>query len=248
MKQENKDELNKKQEKIDSNKNKCVYHKYLWYLGIFSLIGLVIEIIVCFIRKQIYGNEFGLILGPLCIIYGIGAITTIICLEKFKGHRIKLFILGAILGTLIEYVVSFMLEAIFGIKLWNCASTRFTTNGRICLIYALIWGVATLILINGIKKYIDILINKIQGKTRIIVDIILTIIIAIIVMLTVWGIITYTTRARETLNGRNYTSNNNAIEKFQNTVFSNEIMRKMFMNLEIIDNEGNIVLIKNING
>ena len=36
--------------------------------------------------------------------------------------------------------------------------------------------------------------------------------------------------------------------KFQNTAFSNEIMEKIFSEMEIINNEGNWILIKNING
>lgn len=251
-KRENKKEIvqksSKKEKKINTDNKESIYHKYLWYLIIFSVIGLLIETIVCFTEKQISNSVFGLVLGPLCIVYGIGAIITIICLERFKGHKIKLFILGAILGILIEYVLSFILEAIFGARLWSYTCTKVNANGRICLGSAPLWGILTVILINVIKKYIDKLINKIQGKTRIIVDIILTITLTITIMLTIWGLMTYTIRARETLNGKNYTSNNNAIERFQNTVFSNELMEKIFKNLEITNNEGNWVLVKNING
>ena len=98
------------------------------------------------------------------------------------------------------------------------------------------------------KKYIDLLINKIKGKSRIAIDIILTVLILITIILAVWGAGTYSVRAKEVLNGKNYISNNNIIEKFQNTVFSNKIMEKIFSNMQIIDNEGNWILIKNING
>lgn len=243
----------KEKEKIEldekSNKNKeNIYHKYLCYLIIFSIIGLFLETIFCLVAEKLFNREAGLILGPLCIVYGIGTIITIICLNRFKGHKIKLFILGAVLGVTVEYVMGFILESTFGARLWNCSWSKFNVNERICLEHAVLWGILTVIVIELIKKYIDMLINKIKGKTRIIVDIISTAIIVLLLMLTIWGVITYTTRAREILNGKNYTSNNNIIEKFQNTVFSNEIMEKIFSKIEIIDNEGNTVLIKNING
>ena len=44
--------------------------------------------------------------------------------------------------------------------------------------------------------------------------------ILVIIILTIWGAITYSVRAKEILNGKNYTSNNNIIEKFQNTALS----------------------------
>lgn len=224
------------------------FHTYLWYFIIFSLIGLLIEFIVCLLIKNISKSEFGLILGPLCFIYGIGAALTIICLQKFKGQKVKLFFLGIILGGVIQYVMSFILEAVSGAQIWNCTWSKFNINGRVCIEYALMWGFATIIIINVMKNGIDKIINKIYGKKRTVVDIILIIIIACAIMLTIWGVITYGVRAREILNGKNYISNNNIIEKFQNTVFSNEIMEKIFPKMKIFDNEGNWVLIKNING
>lgn len=238
----------KKKEKENNTAKPSKFHTYLWYFIIFSLIGLLIEFIVCLLIKNISKSEFGLILGPLCFVYGIGAILTIICLQKFKGQKVKLFFLGIILGGVIQYVMSFILEAVSGAQIWNCAWSKFNINGRVCIEYALIWGFAAILIVNVMKKGIDKIINKIYGKTRTVVDIILTIIIACTIMLTIWGVITYGVRARETLNGKNYISNNNIIEKFQNTVFSNEIMEKIFPKMKIFDNEGNWVLIKNING
>ena len=45
-------------------------------------------------------------------------------------------------------------------------------------------------------------------------------------MFTIWSAKTYATRAKETLAGQNYISNNTNIEIFQNTVFTNERMEK----------------------
>ena len=56
----------------------------------------------------------------------------------------------------------------------------------------------------------------------------------------------YRTRAKETLNGKNYITNNTAIQRFENTVFSNEIMSSIFPNLQILDNEGNLIYITSI--
>ena len=242
---------NKRSKENKENKTHSViwtkYHQYLWYFLIFSLIGLALEAISAFVETKIFNKEMELILGPLCFIYGLGAIITIICLQSFKGKKFKLFILGTILGATIQYAMSFILEAIFGAKLWDCGWSKFSINGRTCIELALVFGIITVILINIVQKYIDKLINKVNGKTRIIVDIIVSTIITFTLMLTIWGVITYTIRAKEVMNGKNYTSNNNIIEKFQNTVFANEIMEKILPRIKIVDNAGNLVLIKNIN-
>lgn len=242
----NKEKIEKSKASIENKESK--YHKYLWYLIIFSILGLLLETIFCLLGEKIFGTGAGLVLGPLCIIYGIGAIITIICLKRFQGHKIKLFISGAILGTAIEYMMGFIIEAIFGARLWNCSWAKFNVNGRVCLEHSILWGIMAVILINLLIKHIEKIIGKIQGKVRIVVDIIVTIAIVFFIMFTSWGIITYTVRARETLEGKNYISNNNAIEKFQNTVFSNDVMEKIFPRMEIIDNAGNTILVKNIDG
>lgn len=241
----------KSNKKIDDSYNKNhgnKYHKYLWYLIIFSIIGLFLEVIACLIMEKVFNKVPGLILGPLCIIYGLGAIIVIICLDRFKEHKIKLFILGSILCAMIEYAMSFILEATLGARLWDCSWAKFNINGRVCLEHAILCGVLVVLTVGVIRKYIDLLVEKIQGKKRIVVDIIVTILLLTIIMLTIWGTITYSVRAREVMNGKNYTSNNNIIEKFQNTAFSNEIMEKIFSEMKIINNEGNWILIKNING
>ena len=248
-----KKEEKKSVKKINKTENKSIekenkYHKFLWYTIIFSLIGLLIEVIVCFIQKIVLKEEFGLILGSLNIIYGIIVSIIIALLDKFKDKKIRLFILGSLLGCAIEYIISFILEATLGIKLWNTMWTKYKVNARTCLEHAIAWGTITIITILLLKKIVDKLINKIKGKTRKIVDITFTIIILIQIIFAIWGLVTYKNRSKDTLNGINYTSNNNIIEKFQNRVFSNEIMERMFKNLEINDNEGNKILVKKING
>lgn len=54
------------------------------------------------------------------------------------------------------------------------------------------------------------------------------------------------TRAKETLAGQNYISNNTNIEIFQNTVFTNERMEKIFPKLRVNDEYGNTIMIKDI--
>lgn len=215
----------------DDKSNKSIFHNYLWYIIIFSLIGLIIEAIFGLIIAEKIGYKKGLILGPLCPIYGFGVAIIIAFLNKYKGHKIKLFLYGAILGATIEYIINFILEAIFGASFWNYSWAKLNLNSRICLQSFIIGGILAVLIINFALKYIDKLVNKIQGKPRKIVDTIITILLIIDIIITIWAIAVYTIRAKDTLNGKNYISNNNIIEKFQNTAFSNNTMSKIFPSL-----------------
>jgi len=54
------------------------------------------------------------------------------------------------------------------------------------------------------------------------------------------------TETKETLNGRNYISNNNIVEKFENNVFTNERMGKIFPNMRITTEDGILVYVTSI--
>lgn len=221
----NKKENKPKKEEIKENNN---FHKYLWYVITFSLLGLIAEVLYGFVI-----TKKGFILGPLCILYGIIATTNILILNRYKGHKIKLFILGAIIVTGMQYAMSFLFECILGATFWNCSEIKFNINGRVSVLTSIIWGVLTVISIEFIQKWIDKIANKKSNKITKISDVIITVIISLVILLTFWGIITYKTRIKETMEGKNYISNNNIIEIFQNKVFSNENIEKIFPNLKI---------------
>ena len=64
-----------------------------------------------------------------CMVNGI----YLSCLQQYKGKKIKLFIIGCILMSAIQYALSFILETIVGARLWNYTWSKFNINGRVCL-------------------------------------------------------------------------------------------------------------------
>lgn len=228
------------------NENKSSkFHINLWYFIIFSLLGLITENIVYVIMSKTIGAR-GLYLGPLCFIYGISSVILINALEKLKNKKIKLFIISIILVSLMQYAISFILEGVNGSIFWNYSKKYCNLNGRICLAYSLVFTVIVVVFMLFIKKYFDKLINKMNGKRSKIVDIILTVIITLYILSTVWGFVVYSRNAKEVLNGRNYISNNNIIEKIENIVFTNERMNKIFPNLRIMNDEGTLIYASSI--
>ena len=59
------------------------------------------------------------IIGPFCSIYGLGAVIMILALQKFKKNNYTLFFGGFLVGSIIEYVVSLIGEAIFHVVWWD---------------------------------------------------------------------------------------------------------------------------------
>ena len=68
-------------------KYKLTIHQIIWYFIIFSVLGLVIETSYCFVTTGVLESRKGLLYGPFCPIYGVGATVLIILLYKIKSNK-----------------------------------------------------------------------------------------------------------------------------------------------------------------
>lgn len=129
--------------------NLMVVYLYFW---IISIIGWFMEIFVCSISERKIVNR-GFLLGPYCPIYGFGALIMLL-LDYFKGNVISVFVLAMILCSLLEYLVSYLMELIFKVRFWDYSEDIFNLNGRICLRNALAFGLLGTILVLFLKPFI----------------------------------------------------------------------------------------------
>ena len=210
--------------------------------------GLIVETIFCYATMGIFESRKGLIWGPFCPVYGVGACIFIIILNKYKDKPLYLFIIGCVLGNVTEYILSFILEAIYGMRFWDYSYLSFNLNGRICFRYSLFWGILALLLIKGIKKPIDKLINYIPDN-KIFNSIVFTFLV-IDAFVTVWAVSAYQERARFEYEKISTKNEQNIIQTLKNNIenkfFSNEIMLKTFPNLRYTDYNGEQHYIRDI--
>lgn len=247
---------------MESKNIKSKLHYLLWYFIIFSVIGLIIETTYGFATMGIIESRKGLYLGPFCPIYGVGGAILIFTLDKFRSNKIKLALYGGILGSVIEYVLSFMLEAIYGARFWDYGYVKYNLNGRICIIYSIFWAILSVVLIGLIKPKIDRLIDKIGrdevpaeeikknkfkiAKKKSFIDIGVFSFLLIDALITVWAINTYQNRVINEYYGIEETNRNSIIKNIEDFCFSNEKMLFTFPNLRVRDNDGNEVFVKNM--
>ena len=182
MKKEITNEQNNVVTEVDNiNFKKKISKKYLYFLYfiIFSVIGWLLE--TCFSFYSLgYFTKRGFLYGPLCPIYGWGAIILILFFRTYKKHNLKLFIYAAIIFSIFEYFVSFAMEAMFSLKWWDYSNEFMNLNGRIGIFYSFAWGVIAILFINLIypffKKKINIFLSKIPYKVQLIIIYILGIV------------------------------------------------------------------------
>ncbi|MBR3002250.1 MAG: putative ABC transporter permease [Clostridia bacterium] len=134
------------------------------YFLIYGFIGFIIETIFGAITKGVVESRTSFINAPICGIYGIGATIMIVSLQKVKTNNTKIFFVSFIVGTIVEYITSFLAEAILHVKWWDYSENLLNINGRVCLYYSIFWGLLGLILIKVINPGIDKFLNHIKQK------------------------------------------------------------------------------------
>lgn len=252
-------ERNKKDKKkwiIEEPEVKITFKRILAYFIIYSFLGFIVETIYGMLTKGVIESRQSCLYGPFCCIYGLGAAIMIPGLQKFKKSNWALFIAGAIEGSVIEYVISLVGEMIFHIKWWDYSNLPFDINGRICLIFAVFWGLLALGLMRIINPYIEKGIDKLSKKAFNIITIAGTIFLLFDLIITAFGLKVFYTRfvKEHDLNLKNENAiivneqilDNEFIQYLSNNVFTDEKMLKTFPNIKFEDSNGRIIWIKDL--
>ena len=150
-------------------KEKNITFHNIFYLFLFGCIfGWIVEGIWTLLKKGILINHSALIIGPFNIVYGVGAIILTLFLYKLKDKgNIVIFGMSFTIGTLLEYIMSFLMEKLVGFVAWNYSKKPFNINGRVCLMYSVFWGILGIIWIKIIYPIMEKIINSfniIEGK------------------------------------------------------------------------------------
>lgn len=98
----------------------------------YSFLGWCLEVICKLVDKGKFINR-GFLIGPICPVYGFGALIMQIFLVKYLNDPITLFIMIILSCSILEYITSFALEKMFATRWWDYSNYKFNINGRICL-------------------------------------------------------------------------------------------------------------------
>lgn len=140
-------------------------YKLLLICFIGSFVGVLIELLWCLVTNGYLESRSGLVYGPFNLLYGIGAVALTICLYKFRNHSGWLSFLGGMLvGSVVEYVCSWVQQTAFGSRSWDYSEMPFNINGRICLLYSVFWGLLGVLWIKDIYPRMAKLILKIPNR------------------------------------------------------------------------------------
>ncbi len=138
----------------------------LFYIFLMSCVfGWLVEGIWTLLKKGVLINHTALVIGPFNIVYGIGGVVLSLVLYRMKNTKtFHLFTASFFTGTILEYILSYLMEVAFGFVAWNYKSKPFNINGRVCLPYSLFWGFLGIFWIKFFYPKMREIIDKISSR------------------------------------------------------------------------------------
>ncbi len=127
----------------------------LWFLYfiIYSIFGWILETIYCSVQERRF-VERGFLRGPLCPIYGTGALILLVVLKPFENWAL-IFLISFFLTSILEYITSYAMEKIFKMRWWDYSGYFLNLNGRVCLLNSTLFGLLALILTEILHPFVE---------------------------------------------------------------------------------------------
>lgn len=146
------------------------FKKLFFIFLIGSVIGTIYEDILTYFLfyaatgEGVWMLHRGVIWGPFNVIYGFGAAVMCWILLRKKYNNWQIAGLAALLGGVVEYVLSFLQETFTGTTSWDYSELWLNINGRTTIPIMLVWGAMGLVLVKVIYPFVSNLIEKIPPR------------------------------------------------------------------------------------
>ena len=130
----------------------------------YSFFGWVMECIVIRREQGIWENR-GFVHLPFCIIYGFGAMLGFVVLRPLSHSYPLLFLVGAVLATVLEYITGRLMLHLFGRLWWDYSAKPFNYQGIVCLESTIGWGIISVLLFALLHRMIFFLVTSLSQRS-----------------------------------------------------------------------------------
>jgi uncharacterized membrane protein len=129
------------------------------YWVVYSSIGWVVETIYC---SMLAGRlvERGFLNGPMCPMYGFGALIAVYLLGPFSQNMFEVFILSATGASILEYSTSVVMEKMFNMRWWDYSDLHFNIEGRIALTNSIYSGIMGILIILYLHPFLSSILTS----------------------------------------------------------------------------------------
>ncbi len=115
--------------------------RWFWMFAFYSFCGYLLEKAFAYATHAPQQVRKCFLLWPLCPVYGLGMCAVLLLPESVKANGLWLILCGGVTATAAEYLTHWFYDKAAGVFFWDYSRTPLQIKGRVCLPFALIWGV-----------------------------------------------------------------------------------------------------------
>lgn len=155
-----------------------------WYFLLYAFLGWCMEVVFCSINTGKFVNR-GFLNGPLCPIYGFGAVIMVLLLTPISENVWLLYLGAAVLCSALELVTGFLLKKLFHATWWDYSDQPFNIGGYICLKFTFLWGIAGVAMMRVLHPLVESFVDIIPWVAGIVLLVVLYIYLLADIIVTV---------------------------------------------------------------
>lgn len=207
----------------------CGFYKLFWVFVLGAFYGDVIEILFCRVTGGEWMSRSSLVFGQFSIVWGLGCFLLTLFLHRMINMEDRyIFIVGAVLGGVFEYMCSVFTEKMFGCVFWDYSAMRFNLNGRINLLFCFFWGIMAIVWLKMIYPWMSKGIEKLPIRFGKILTWVLVVFFALDISLSATCL--YRMKTRE-----NGIEAKNWMEELVDEHFSTEWIEERYKNIKMVE-------------
>lgn len=205
------------------------FYKLFWVFFIGCFMGVVVETLWCLFTNHYYESRVGLVYGPFNLVYGFGTLALALGLHwARKKPDFVIMIGGAIIGSVVEYICSWVQQTLFGTVSWDYSEMLFNINGRINLLYTLFWGILAVLWVKALYPLMTLWILKIPNSVGRGLSWALILFMVFNTLVSALAVERWTER-------RENRPESNAVEVFMDQHYPDERMEKIYANMKFAE-------------
>jgi uncharacterized membrane protein len=149
-----------------------VFSVWTLYFFAYGFVGWVWESGYVSVRKHKLINS-GFLNGPVIPVYGFSMTVVLAAVQPFAHNVFLLYIVSALVITVIEYVTSWGMEKLFHARWWDYSKVPLNLNGRVALPISAFWGLGVVLVVKFLHPFVAKVVTHLDFRFGIFASIVL---------------------------------------------------------------------------
>ena len=135
----------------------------IWYVWIYSFLGYLLEKVFAWATRSEHQGRKCFLALPLCPVYGLGMLAVLMLPREWQEGW-QLVFAGGLAATAVEYAVHLGYERLLGVRFWDYSQRFGNLRGRVCLPFAVIWGILVWAAVRWIQPWVEVLAEQVPPQ------------------------------------------------------------------------------------